>query len=54
MDSRVGGKYRLERRIGSGSFGNVFIGTALTHALGTNLKTHEQVAIKLVLPTLTL
>jgi serine/threonine protein kinase len=39
MELRVGGKYRLGRKIGSGSFGDIF--------LGTNVQTHEEVAIKL-------
>merc|ERR1712066_280258 len=36
---RVGGKYRLGRKIGSGSFGDIYI--------GTNVQTGEEVAIKL-------
>ena len=39
MELRVGKKYRLGRRIGSGSFGDIY--------LGTNLTTGEEVAIKL-------
>jgi len=39
MDLRVGGKYRLGRKIGSGSFGQVY--------LGTNVQTGEEVAVKL-------
>eukprot|EP00928_Gymnodinium_smaydae_P052118 TRINITY_DN3587_c0_g1_i1.p1 TRINITY_DN3587_c0_g1~~TRINITY_DN3587_c0_g1_i1.p1 ORF type:complete len:349 (-),score=52.61 TRINITY_DN3587_c0_g1_i1:333-1286(-) len=39
MDVRVGGKYRLGRKIGSGSFGDIYI--------GTNVETNEEVAIKL-------
>ena len=39
MDLRVGKKYRLGRKIGSGSFGDIF--------LGTNMTTGEEVAIKL-------
>lgn len=35
----MGGKYRLGRKIGSGSFGDIY--------LGTNLQTREEVAIKL-------
>jgi len=38
-DLRVGGKYRLGRKIGSGSFGDIY------H--GTNAQTNEEVAIKL-------
>mmetsp|Transcript_55836 Transcript_55836/g.92971 ORF Transcript_55836/g.92971 Transcript_55836/m.92971 type:complete len:348 (-) Transcript_55836:109-1152(-) len=39
MELRVGGKYRLGRKIGSGSFGDIY--------LGTNINTAEEVAIKL-------
>mmetsp|Transcript_26882 Transcript_26882/g.43895 ORF Transcript_26882/g.43895 Transcript_26882/m.43895 type:complete len:333 (-) Transcript_26882:875-1873(-) len=39
MELRVGQKYRLGRKIGSGSFGDIY--------LGTNLQTAEEVAIKL-------
>lgn len=39
MELRVGGKFRLGRRLGSGSFGDVY--------LGTNVQTGEEVAIKL-------
>jgi serine/threonine protein kinase len=43
LELRVGNKYRLGRKIGSGSFGDIY--------LGTNIQTGEQVAIKLVRPT---
>ncbi|GLG99581.1 Uncharacterized protein GBIM_06016 [Gryllus bimaculatus] len=39
MELRVGNKYRLGRKIGSGSFGDIY--------LGTNISTAEEVAIKL-------
>eukprot|EP00484_Ammonia_sp_Unknown_P001479 CAMPEP_0197020428 /NCGR_PEP_ID=MMETSP1384-20130603/1182_1 /TAXON_ID=29189 /ORGANISM="Ammonia sp." /LENGTH=396 /DNA_ID=CAMNT_0042448041 /DNA_START=94 /DNA_END=1284 /DNA_ORIENTATION=+ len=39
MELRVGGKYRLGRKIGSGSFGDIY--------LGTNINSGEEVAIKL-------
>lgn len=39
MELRVGGKYRLSRKLGSGAFGDIY------H--GTNIKTNEEVAIKL-------
>jgi len=39
MELRVGGKYRLGRKIGSGSFGDIY--------LGTNITNSEEVAIKL-------
>ncbi|URE10107.1 casein kinase I isoform delta-like, partial [Musa troglodytarum] len=39
MEPRVGNKFRLRRKIGSGSFGEIY--------LGTNIQTNEEVAIKL-------
>eukprot|EP00445_Apocalathium_hangoei_P095146 CAMPEP_0204251182 /NCGR_PEP_ID=MMETSP0361-20130328/100541_1 /ASSEMBLY_ACC=CAM_ASM_000343 /TAXON_ID=268821 /ORGANISM="Scrippsiella Hangoei, Strain SHTV-5" /LENGTH=373 /DNA_ID=CAMNT_0051224457 /DNA_START=43 /DNA_END=1164 /DNA_ORIENTATION=+ len=39
MELRVGGKFRLGRKIGSGSFGDIYI--------GTDVQTGEEVAIKL-------
>ncbi|CAA9998020.1 unnamed protein product [Nesidiocoris tenuis] len=39
MELRVGNKYRLGRKIGSGSFGDIY--------LGTNISNNEEVAIKL-------
>eukprot|EP00300_Choanocystis_sp_HF-7_P027200 c32274_g1_i1.p1 GENE.c32274_g1_i1~~c32274_g1_i1.p1 ORF type:complete len:319 (-),score=64.41 c32274_g1_i1:67-1023(-) len=41
IDLRVGGNYRLIRKIGSGSFGEIF--------LGVHVQTQEQVAVKLEL-----
>ena len=40
MELRVGGKYRLAKRIGSGAFGDIYS--------GINIKSGEEVAIKLV------
>jgi len=39
MDLRVGNKYRIGRKIGSGSFGDIY--------LGTNIISGEEIAIKL-------
>ncbi|KAI9230485.1 MAG: casein kinase I [Piptocephalis tieghemiana] len=39
MDLRIGNKYRLGRKIGSGSFGDIYI--------GTNIISGEEVAVKL-------
>ena len=49
MELRVGGKYKLARKIGSGAFGDIYQGILppVTFA-GQNLKTNEEVAIKLV------
>lgn len=40
LDILIAGKYRLGRKLGGGSFGEIF--------LGTNLQTGEEVGIKLV------
>mmetsp|Transcript_72658 Transcript_72658/g.151671 ORF Transcript_72658/g.151671 Transcript_72658/m.151671 type:complete len:322 (-) Transcript_72658:185-1150(-) len=39
MEHRVGGKFRLGKKLGSGSFGDIFA--------GTNVQTGEEVAVKL-------
>lgn len=39
MEIRLGGRYRMGRKIGSGSFGEIY--------LGVNIQTNEEVAIKL-------
>ena len=57
MELRVGGKYRLSRKLGCGAFGDIYHGKYLISKticlpnfwkLGTNIKTNEEVAIKLV------
>ena len=52
MELRVGGKYRLSRKLGCGAFGDIYHGKCLSAEppvfLGTNIKTNEEVAIKLV------
>ena len=40
MELRVGGKYKLSKKLGNGAFGDIY--------LGINIKTHEEVAIKMV------
>ena len=40
MELRVGGKYTLSKKLGSGAFGDIYS--------GVNVKTNEEVAIKLV------
>ena len=39
MELRVGNRFRLGRKIGSGSFGDIY--------LGQNIQTNEEVAVKL-------
>lgn len=48
MELRVGGKFRLLKKIGSGAFGDIYSGDILCLLLGTNVSTGEDVAIKLV------
>ena len=70
MELRVGGKYRLSRKLGCGAFGDIYHGKSLKKLLksrsleawlkygtvkwtqfffiGTNIRTNEEVAIKLV------
>ena len=59
MELRVGGKYRLSRKLGCGAFGDIYHGKSsltptrvflirLLYNLGTNIRTNEEVAIKLV------
>lgn len=53
MELRVGGKYRLSRKLGCGAFGDIYHGKILSPIfantfIGTNIKTNEEVAIKLV------
>ena len=40
MELRVGGKYKVTKRLGAGAFGDIYA--------GFNVKTNEEVAIKLV------
>ena len=39
MDIRVGGKFKITKRLGQGAFGDLFA--------GNNVKTGEEVAVKL-------
>lgn len=53
MELRVGGKYRLSRKLGCGAFGDIYHGkstliSSFSRFIGTNIKTNEEVAIKLV------
>ena len=63
MELRVGGKYRLSRKLGCGAFGDIYHGKTYRsnfHSstfdqflsapppIGTNIRTNEEVAIKLV------
>ncbi len=53
MELRVGTKYRLTKKLGSGAFGDIYhriIGYHIMNKIhiGINIKTNEEVAIKLV------
>ena len=53
VDLRIGKKFQMIRKIGSGAFGEIFEGIYLLNSafvLGKNIKTDELVAIKLVRP----
>ncbi|VDO34804.1 unnamed protein product [Onchocerca flexuosa] len=52
MELRVGGRFRLGRKIGSGSFGDIYLGNLVETKqidcfTGQNILTQEEVAIKL-------
>ncbi len=49
MEQYIGGKYRLFQKLGNGAFGDIFYGSSRSNgALGIEVKTGEEVAIKLV------
>ena len=43
VEIKIAGRYKLTKRLGEGAFGDIF--------QGVNIKTNEEVAIKLVSPS---
>lgn len=48
LETVIGGRFKLGRKIGSGSFGEIHAGTSSSHSIGICIYTSEEVAIKLV------
>ena len=48
MERLIGGRYKLGQKLGCGAFGEIYYGIILEYQLGMDLKTKEEVAIKLV------
>ncbi len=52
MDLKIGDKYKMIKKVGSGAFGEIYKGRKFLQTnislIGVNLKTAEEVAIKLV------
>ncbi len=51
MELRVGGRYRLTRKLGKGAFGEIYHGTVYRchRNVAVSMKDNEEVAVKLVL-----
>jgi len=50
MEKHIAGKYKLYKKLGNGAFGDIFYGKErMRKRIGIDLKTNEEVAIKLVL-----
>jgi len=49
MDLKIAGKYKVSQKLGSGAFGEIHHGIISLRNIGINVKTSEEVAIKLVI-----
>ena len=49
MELRIGGKYKLTKKLGKGAFGDIYHGNVnIFNLIAIHLKTNEEVAVKLV------
>jgi hypothetical protein len=50
MELKVGGKYKIIKKIGNGAFGDIYLGNfRLLTSPGSSIRTGDEIAIKLVI-----